>query len=78
MPELRILESKMRDRGRLCRMGILVAWAGITSSLAARLRSLQAQDLTVFVLDRTDLAALIAQRTTIHEYLRQKGVKRLL
>jgi len=78
VPELRVLESKMRDRGRLCRVGILVALNGVTKSLAARLRDLQAQGLTIFVLDRTDLEGILARRVPVHEYLRVRAIQRLL
>jgi hypothetical protein len=78
VPELRILESKMRDRGRLCRMGILVALNGVTKDVSDRLRDLQAQGLTVFILDRHDLEEIVGRRETVHDYLRVRGIKRLL
>lgn len=76
--ELRVLESKMRDRGSLCSVGVFVALGGFSKPFSQRVRELQVQGLTIFPLERSDIEEIIHQRLTIAQWLRQNGLRKIL
>lgn len=76
--ELRVLESKMRDRGSLCSVGVFVALGGFSKPFSQRVRELQVQGLTIFPLERGDIEEIIHQRLTLAQWLRQNGLRKIL
>ena len=78
VPPLRVLESKMADRGALCRVGIFVSMAGFTKTFLSRLKSLQTADRIVFALDGNDLAELVTSKQRLTDWLRERGLLRSL
>jgi len=76
--ELRVLETKMRDRGRLCNVGIFVSLSGFSKPFVQRVRELQQQGLTIFLVERCDIEELLRQRMTLALWLCQNGLRRIL
>jgi len=78
VPELRILESKIRDRGALCRIGIFVSLSGFTKTFLDRLKAVQADGGVIFAVDGEDLVRLIAEKRRLTDWLREEGLRRSL
>ncbi len=78
VPELRIFESKMRDRGAMCRIGIFASTGGFTSTFYSRLKSFQASDGVIFAVSGVDLECIVAGRMRITQWLRGPGLRRSL
>ncbi|MER5867633.1 restriction endonuclease [Kitasatospora sp. NPDC002040] len=78
VPELRVFESKMKDRSALCKIGIFVSMAGFTRPFLARLKAFQAQGGIIFALDGDDLEELVSSKTRLTDWLRGAGVRRAL
>jgi hypothetical protein len=78
VPELRVLESKVKDRGSLCNLGILVALGGVSREVMRRARALGREGITIFVLDAKELAAVVGSQTNLSDYLASQGIKRVL
>lgn len=76
VPELRIFESKMKDRGALCRIGIFVSMSGFAETFTERLKAFQARDGIIFALTGDDLAALIVGKRRLTDWLAGPGVMR--
>jgi len=76
--ELRVLETKIGDRGSICRVGLFVSLGGFTQPFLARARDLQTKNVTIFPIDGEDLASLIREQITLPDWLKKKGLKRLL
>jgi hypothetical protein len=76
--ELRILETKMRDRNRICSVGIFVALMGFTQPFLSRARDLQGQGLTIFPVDGDDVRNIIQTKQTVPLWLSDKGLRRIL
>lgn len=76
--ELRVFESKIKDRGALCRVGIFVGLSGFTEPFLKRLRAFHAADGVIFAVDGNDLEKLIAAKTRLSEWLRSDGILRSL
>ncbi|MFE5805459.1 restriction endonuclease [Streptomyces sp. NPDC056491] len=78
VPELRVFESKVRDRGALCKIGIFVSLGGFTRPFLERLKSFQETGGIIFALDGDDIAALVSEKMQVSEWLRVNGVRRAL
>ncbi len=76
--ELRVFESKIKDRGALCRVGIFVGLSGFTEPFLKRLRAFQAADGVIFAVDGKDLEKMIAAKTRLSQWLRSDGILRSL
>ena len=76
--ELRILETKIDDRGTMCRVGIFVSLSGFTQPFLARVRTLQSKGIAVFPVDAEDLSALICSQTVLADWLKKNGLRKLL
>lgn len=76
--ELRILETKMRDRNRIASLGIFVSLAGFTQQFLVRARDLQGQGLTIFPVTGDDIHEIIHTRQTLPQWLSDKGIRRIL
>ena len=75
---LRVLESKMRDRGALSRIGIFVSMSGFTNPFLVRLKSVQADVGVIFAIDGDDLSTIVHSKTRITHWLRDDGLRRSL
>jgi hypothetical protein len=78
VPDLRILESKIRDRGALCKVGIFVSMAGFADTFLERLKQFQAEGGVIFAVSGADLKQLISSKTRLSRWLRGPGVIRSL
>jgi Restriction endonuclease len=78
VPELRILESKIIDRGAICRVGIFVSMSGFAQTALDRLRDFQSDGGIIFAVNGEDLESLITSKTRLTEWLRTEGVLRSL
>jgi hypothetical protein len=78
VPELRIFESKMRDRAAVCRIGIFVSRSGFTSPFMTRLKAIQADVGVIFAIDGVELAELVSSKRRITDWLREEGLRRSL
>ncbi|MFD9244727.1 restriction endonuclease [Streptomyces sp. NPDC059556] len=78
VPELRVFESKMRDRGALCRIGIFVSLAGFSRPFLDRLKSFQETGGIIFALDGGDVTQLVSEKMRVSEWLRVNGMRRAL
>ncbi|HKO49972.1 MAG TPA: restriction endonuclease [Polyangiaceae bacterium] len=76
--ELRILETKIDDRGSMCRVGVFVSLGGFTRPFLDRVRALQLKGITVFPIDGEDLSSMVRGQTLLPEWLKRNGLKRLL
>jgi hypothetical protein len=76
--ELRVLESKMRDRGALCRIGIFVSFSGFTKPFIEHLRRFQETGGIIFAVDGGDLAKMVEARERLTDWLKMTGLKRAL
>lgn len=76
--ECRIFESKMQDRGALCRVGIFVSMYGFSKTFLERLKSIQREGGVIFAVTGDDLKALVASKTRLTEWLAGPGVVRSL
>jgi Holliday junction resolvase-like predicted endonuclease len=76
--ELRVLESKMRDRGALCRIGIFVSLSGFTKPFIEHLRRFQETGGIIFAVDGSDLAKMVEARERLTNWLKMTGLKRAL
>jgi hypothetical protein len=78
VPELRVFESKMRDRAAICRIGIFVSRSGFTSTFMTRLKAIQADVGMIFAIDGIELAELVSSKRRITDWLREEGLRRSL
>ena len=78
VPELRVFESKMRDRAAVCRIGIFVSRSGFTSTFMTRLKAIQADVGMIFAIDGIELAELVSSKRRITDWLREEGLRRSL
>lgn len=78
VPDLRTFESKVRDRGALCKIGIFVSVSGFAATALQRLKSFQAEGGIIFAVSGSDLDELIATKTKISDWLRGPGIMRSL
>lgn len=76
--ELRVFESKMRDRGAICKVGIFVSIAGFSSTFFRRLKQFQESGGVIFALDGEMLESVLLSRTRLTEWLRTDGLVRAL
>lgn len=76
--ELRVLETKMRDRHRLCSVGLFVALNGFSRPFLDRCRELQLQGLTVFPIDGADIREILTLKQTLPQWLSDNGLRRIL
>jgi hypothetical protein len=75
---LRVLESKMRDRGALCRIGLFVSMSGFTRLFLVRLKSIQSDIGVFFALSGEDLRKLITEKRRVSSWMREEGLRRSL
>lgn len=78
VPELRVFESKLRDRGALCRIGIFVSLSGFAKTFLERLKTFQADGGIIFAVDGDDLAQIVNSKQKMTDWLRESGLKRAL
>lgn len=78
VPDLRVFESKIIDRGALCRVGIFVSMAGFTETFYDRLKSFQAGNGVIFAVTGDDLTYIISEKIRMSEWLRAEGLTRSL
>ncbi|MDQ1665317.1 MAG: hypothetical protein QOH75_1348 [Actinomycetota bacterium] len=78
VPELRVFESKIRDRGAICRIGIFISMSGFAGTFLTRLKTFQAEGGIIFAVDGQNLAELVASKTRLTEWLRADGVMKSL
>ena len=76
VPPLRILESKMQDRGSICRVGVFVSMSGFTKTFTARLQRFPSDSGIIFAVSGEELKALIDTKTRLSDWLRGPGIKR--
>nr|WP_306631533.1 restriction endonuclease [Arthrobacter ulcerisalmonis] len=76
VPEIRIFESKMRDRGAVCKIGIFVAMAGFTRTALDRLKVPQRDLGVIFAITGDDLRNLVTKKTRVTEWLQTEGAIR--
>ena len=78
VPELRVFESKITDRGALCRVGIFVSMSGFTKPFIQRLRLFQNTGGIIFAVEGVDLMEVVASKVTLTNWLRSEGIRRSL
>ena len=78
VPELRIFESKITDRGALCRVGIFISMSGFTRPFLDRLKSFQNTGGVIFAIDGSELRTLVMSKTRLTDWLRSEGIRRSL
>ncbi|MER7642715.1 restriction endonuclease [Streptomyces sp. NPDC126522] len=78
VPELRIFESKLRDRGALCKIGIFVSLSGFRKTFLERLKSFQETGGIIFAVDGHDIEEMIANKQKMTEWLRSTGLRKAL
>lgn len=76
--ELRVFESKMRDRGAVCKIGIFVAMGGFAETALERLKVPQRDLGAIFAVTGHDLRELVIKKTRLTEWLRTEGAIRAL
>jgi Holliday junction resolvase-like predicted endonuclease len=77
-PELRIFETKMRDRGAHCRIGIFISVGGFAKTFVDRLKSFQASDGVIFIIDGDDLKEILSSKTRLTKWLKGPGLRKSL
>ncbi|MEV3896084.1 restriction endonuclease [Streptomyces atroolivaceus] len=78
VPELRVFESKIRDRGALCKIGIFVSTSGFTKTFLKRLKKFQSADGVIFAVDGVDLDQIVTSKLRLTDWLRTSGIRRSL
>lgn len=76
--ELRVLESKIKDRESLCRVGIFVSLNGFSRPFLQRVRKIQAQGTVVFPVDGDDIAGIARSNMPLDVWLKDVGLRRIL
>ncbi|MCW2983429.1 MAG: restriction endonuclease [Conexibacter sp.] len=76
VPELRVFESKMKDRGALCRIGLFVSLSGFASTFLTRLKRVQEEGGIIFAMDGEDLETLISSKGRLSDWLREEGLRK--
>ncbi|WP_410596501.1 restriction endonuclease [Amycolatopsis sp. lyj-23] len=74
--ELRVMESKIKDRGAICKIGIFVSFSGFAKTFLNRLKSFQGSGGMIFAVDGDDLWEIINGKTKLTDWLRGKGLLR--
>ncbi|AFE05146.1 hypothetical protein COCOR_03303 [Corallococcus coralloides DSM 2259] len=77
-PEARIFESKIRERGNLCRVGIFVSMAGFSDPCLQILRRVQSQGLIIFAVTGQDLRQMVGERVSLTEWLASRGMRQIV
>ena len=76
--ELRIFESKITDRGALCKVGIFVSMSGFTKPFLERLQSFQSTGGVIFAIDGSELHTLVTSKVRLTSWLRNEGIRHSL
>ena len=76
--ELRDLESKMQDRGAICKIGIFVSMSGFAKTGLERLKTIQRNDGIIFAVTGDDLRDLVTKKIRLTEWLQGEGAIRAL
>lgn len=76
--ELRVFESKMRDRGAICKIGIFVSMNGFTQPALARIKVSQRDLGVIFPVWGEDLRSFVVDRERLTDWLRTTGAVRAL
>ncbi len=76
--ELRILETKMRDRHKLCSVGVFVSLGGFSQPFLQRACKLHGQGLTVFLVDARAVQEIILRKQTLPQWLCDDGLRQVL
>lgn len=78
VPELRIFESKMDDRGAIVRIGIFISVTGFADTFLTRLKHIQRATGLIFAVSGDDLDVIINEKRRLTEWLRTDGLSRAL
>jgi hypothetical protein len=78
VPELRIFESKMRDRGAVVKVGLFISMSGFAGTFLERLKSVQQSDGLIYAISGEDLEHIVARKLRLTEWLRGEGLTRSL
>lgn len=78
VPELRVFESKMQDKGAVCRIGIFVSMQGFTRTFLQRLATSQKNDGIIFAVSGDDIKDLVHRKVRLTDWLAGAGVTRSL
>jgi hypothetical protein len=76
VPEMRIFESKMGDRGAICKIGIFVAMGGFAQTALDRLKVPQRELGVIFAVTGDDLRNLVTKKIRLTEWLQTDGAIR--
>ncbi|MCZ2814914.1 restriction endonuclease [Modestobacter sp. VKM Ac-2984] len=76
--DLRVFESKIDDRGAVCKIGIFVSMSGFAKTFLDRLKTFQGEKGIIFALSGDDLKQLIDTKTRITDWLRGPGLLRAM
>lgn len=75
---LRVLESKMKDRGALARVGVFVSVSGFTKPFLVRLKSIQGETGVIFPVSGSELRKILAERRRLSDWLAEEGAVQAL
>jgi len=78
VPELRVFESKMTDRGAIVKIGIFISVHGFASTFLQRLKQIQRDGGLIFAVSGDDLEEIINQKIRLTDWLRTDGLTRAL
>lgn len=76
--EARVFESKLRERGNICRVGIFVALNGFTEPFKEVVRRIQGQGHIIFVVTGDDIREMLNQRISLPQWLIEYGTVRII
>lgn len=76
--EARVFESKLRERGNLCRVGIFVAMKGFTSPFKDVIKRTQSQGHIVFIITGDDIRDMLSQQSSLSEWLLAHGALKVM
>lgn len=78
VPELRVFESKMDDRGAIVRIGIFISVNGFAETFLTRLKQVQRATGVIFAISGDDLEVIINEKRRLTDWLRTDGLTRAL
>jgi Holliday junction resolvase-like predicted endonuclease len=74
--ELRVLESKIKDRSAICKIGVFVSFSGFAQTFIDRLKTFQESGGMIFAVSGDDLRGIIDKKIRLTEWLRGDGLMR--
>jgi hypothetical protein len=72
--DLRVFESKIRDRGVRCKIGIFLSTSGFTKPFVDRLQRFQATGGVIFAIDGKAFREIIETKTRLTDWLRSHTI----